>query len=98
MQTVTSWQLMNWGTAQAGNRASKTSRYLQWWENNPEQDAVSSALQNLHNSVCYYIVASSYVKILKTGDGKAGGNLDSNAHQEVSLCADFPFAESTVAS
>jgi len=53
VQTVTSWQLMNWGTAQAGNRASKTSRYLQWWENNPEQDAVSSALQNLHNSVCY---------------------------------------------
>ena len=72
--------------------------YLQWRGNKPEQDAVASALQNLHNSVCYYIVASSYVKILKTGDGKAGGNLDSNAHQEVSLCADFPFAESTVAS
>ena len=98
MQTVTSWQLMTWGSAQAGDRASKTRRYLQWRGHKPEQDAVASALQNLHNSVCYYIVASSYVKILKTGDGKAGGNLDSNAHQEVSLCADFPFAESTVAS
>ena len=98
MQTVTSWQLMTWGLAQAGDRASKTRCYLQWRENKPEQDAVASALQNLHNSVCYYIVASSCVKILKTGDGKAGGNLDSNAHQEASLCAEFPVAGSTVAS
>ena len=51
---------MTWGLAQAGDRASKTRCYLQWRENKPEQDAVASALQNLHNSVCYYIVASSY--------------------------------------
>ena len=53
MQTVTSWQLMTWGSAQAGDRASKTRRYLQWRGHKPEQDAVASALQNLHNSACF---------------------------------------------
>ena len=40
---------MTWGQAQAGNRASKTRPYLQWWVNNSEQDAATSALQNLHH-------------------------------------------------
>ena len=43
METVMSWQLMTRGSAQAGNRASKTGRYLQWLENRPEWHAVTSA-------------------------------------------------------
>jgi hypothetical protein len=38
---------MTWGLAQAGNRASKTKRYLQWWENKPEQNAVDFFLIEL---------------------------------------------------
>ena len=41
---------MTWGLAQAGNRASKTGRYLQWWENRPEWDAMTSAVRNSRNS------------------------------------------------
>ena len=41
---------MTWVLAQAGNRASKTRPYLQWWVNESEQDVRSSALQNLHYS------------------------------------------------
>lgn len=52
-QAVMSWRLMTWESVQAGNRASKTRRYLQWWEHKLEQDAVASALQNLHHSVCF---------------------------------------------
>ena len=37
VQTVTSWQQMPWVQVQAGNRASKTRRYLQWWDNQLEQ-------------------------------------------------------------
>ena len=44
----------------AANDLEKKRCYLQWRGNKPEQDAVASALQNLHSSVCYYIVASSY--------------------------------------
>ena len=40
---------MTWALVQAGNRASKTRHYLQWWESKPEQDAVTSMLQNLHD-------------------------------------------------
>ena len=40
---------MTWGQAQAGNRTSKSSPYLQWWVNSSEQDAATSALQNLHH-------------------------------------------------
>ena len=40
---------MTCGQAQAGNRASKTRPYLQWWVNSSEQDAATSALQNLHH-------------------------------------------------
>ena len=47
---VMAWQLKSWGSAQAGNRASKTGRYLQWWDSVAEQSAVASAEQNLHHS------------------------------------------------
>ena len=38
---------MTWETAQAGNRASKTGRYLQWWESVAEQGVVSSVLPTI---------------------------------------------------
>jgi hypothetical protein len=41
---------MTWGLAQAGNRASKTGRYLQWWENKPEWRAMTSDVCNSRNS------------------------------------------------
>jgi hypothetical protein len=30
------WQVMTRATAQAGNRASRTEHYLQWWAHSPE--------------------------------------------------------------
>ena len=47
---MTAWQLMTWGLAQAGNRAGRTGRYLQWWENEPEWNAVTSDLQIPYNA------------------------------------------------
>jgi len=47
---------MTWALVQAGNRASKTRRYLQWWENKPEQDAVTSELQNSHD--CTFLASA----------------------------------------
>jgi hypothetical protein len=58
VETVKSWQLMTRGSAQAGNRASKTGRYLQWLENRPEWHAVTSAggqLVQLHPFFNNYI-------------------------------------------
>ena len=46
---------MTWGLAQAGNRASKTRRYLQWWDSEPEQDVMTSVLQNVHNSTLFIL-------------------------------------------
>ena len=42
---------MTWGPAQAGNRASKTGRYLQWWDNEPEYNAVISAGCKVHHYI-----------------------------------------------
>ena len=39
---------MTRGPVQAGNRASKTGRYLQWWDHGPECDAVISAECKVH--------------------------------------------------
>ena len=36
--------------AQAGDRASRTEHYLQWWENSPEWEAEVSAAEKRHNS------------------------------------------------
>ena len=47
---VVPWQVMTRASAQAGNRASKTEHYLQWWEYSPEWVAVTPAAQNRHNS------------------------------------------------
>ena len=49
---------MTWGLAQAGNRASKTGRYLQWWENRPEWGAMTSAVRNSRNSAHFSSVLS----------------------------------------
>ena len=48
---------MTWGLAQAGNRASKTGRYLQWWENRPEWDAMTSAVRNSRHSTRFLFLA-----------------------------------------
>ena len=47
---VASWWLMSWGTAQAGDRASQTGHYGQWWDRDTEQLADSSDRHNLHHS------------------------------------------------
>ena len=47
------WQVMTRASAQAGNRASKTEHYLQWWEHSPEWVAVTPAAQNRHNSTLF---------------------------------------------
>jgi hypothetical protein len=44
---------MTWGLAQAGNRAGRTGRYLQWWDRGPEWNAVTSALQSPHDTVSF---------------------------------------------
>ena len=49
-KAVESWQIMMWGLTQAGNRAGKTARYLQWQGNRPEGLAVTSALDNWYHS------------------------------------------------
>ena len=44
---------MTLASTQAGNRASKTRRYLQWQDSVPEQNAVASVQQNLrHSTFC----------------------------------------------
>jgi len=45
---------MTWGLVQAGNRASKTGRYLQWWENRPEWQAVTSTVRNSSHSIRFH--------------------------------------------
>ena len=47
---VASWWLMSWGTAQAGDRASQTGHYGQWWDRDAEQLADTSGRHNLHHS------------------------------------------------
>ena len=49
-QAVMSWRLMTWESVQAGNRASKTRRCLQWGDSRPEWHAMTSAVCNSHNS------------------------------------------------
>jgi len=44
---------MSWGLAQAGDRAGKTGRYLQWWENKPEWVAVTSGAGSWHDSTFF---------------------------------------------
>ena len=50
MQISAIWQLTTWGTAEAGNRASKTGRYLQWWDNEPECLAMTSGECKVHHN------------------------------------------------
>ena len=47
---VASWWLMSWGTAQAGDRASQTGHYGQWWDRDAEQLADTSGKYNLHHA------------------------------------------------
>jgi len=50
MQIAAIWQLTTWGTAEAGNRASKTGRYLEWWDNGPECLAMTSGECKVHHN------------------------------------------------
>ena len=50
MQIAAIWQLTTWGTAEAGNRAGKTGRYLQWWDNGPECLAMTSGVCKVHHN------------------------------------------------
>ena len=43
---------MTWGSAQAGNRAGKTMRCLQWQESGPECLAVTAVVDKWSNSTC----------------------------------------------
>ena len=45
-----SWRLMTRALAQAGNRAGRTGRILQWWENATERSADASAVRKCYNS------------------------------------------------
>ena len=40
---------MTRGPVQAGNRASKTGRYLQWWDTGPECTAVTPGVCKVYN-------------------------------------------------
>ena len=53
MQIAAIWQLTTWGTAEAGNRASKTGRYLEWWDNGPECLAMTSGECKVHHNTLY---------------------------------------------
>ena len=49
---------------QAGNKASRTEHYLQWWENSPEWNTETSAADKRHNSSLHYVKARSDTRIL----------------------------------
>ena len=66
---------MTWGLAQAGNRAGRTGRYLQWWEHGPEWNAVTPGLQNPHDSASFlpfwlnYAFRFAFLCLAKGGGG-----------------------------
>ena len=51
VQTGTFWQLRFWVQAQAGNRAGKTKRQLQWWENSVEWACSDRCCGNKYNKI-----------------------------------------------
>ena len=68
---------MTWGQAQAGNRASKTGRCLQWWDSVAERIAVASVQQKVHNyhllflvSVCIGVSVHTAEKMEDCGMGR----------------------------
>jgi len=48
-EAVMTWLIMTWGSAQAGDRTSKTERCLQWWDSRPEWGADASGADNLRD-------------------------------------------------
>ena len=46
--------------ALAGNRASKTGHYLQWWDNKPEWNAMTSGVVSCHHSSLSYFLLSHF--------------------------------------
>ena len=58
------WQVMIREPAQAGNRAGRTEHYLQWWENSPEWNAESSAVDKQHDSGLFLFVKGDDVGTL----------------------------------
>ena len=72
---------MIWKTAQAGNRASKTGRCLQWWDSVAERIAVASVQQKVHNyhpsfpcaCVCVYLYVSDKTERIMEDCGMGRG-------------------------
>jgi len=48
-EAVMTRPIMTWGSAQAGDRTSKTERCLQWWDSKPEWSADASGADNLRD-------------------------------------------------
>ena len=69
------WQVMTRASAQAGNRASKTEHYLQWWEHSPEWVAVTPAAQKRHNSSFIILPAGARKAAAPAADGLQRYNL-----------------------
>ena len=50
---------MTWESAQAGNRASKTRRDLQWWDTEPELHAVTSDVHKMRDPIFFFFFFNS---------------------------------------
>ena len=50
---------MSWGMAQAGDRASQTGHYRQWWDKVAECPAATSGENNLHHNTFSFPVVFS---------------------------------------
>ena len=68
---------MTRGPAQAGNRASRTGRYLQWWDTGPECNAVTPAVCKVHNSTL--IFAHRRFAMPQPNYARQGGMLDAKS-------------------
>ena len=50
--------------AQAGDRASKTGPYLQWWDTELECNAGDSVNSKLHHDTFYFVFARHFLQYL----------------------------------
>ena len=63
--------------AQAGNRAGKTGRYLQWRDSVAEQIVAAPVTQKLHN---YHLIIHSFFLFLAVFSSLNSGVLQSHLH------------------
>ena len=69
---------MSWVSAQAGNRASKTRHYLQWWDSNSEQDAMTSASQHTCNTAHFALTPAVTDANLRNALTRVGNSSQAN--------------------